>query len=72
VLEALEKKIAQGTPITDAIRQQAITAKNDLYQKVKTLLQNKTSWIKIITDELIQNHTINRKQWLALAEQFIQ
>ncbi len=72
VLEALEKKIAQGTPITDAIRQQAITAKDNLYQKVKTLLQNKTSWIKIITDALIKNHTINRKQWLALTEQFIQ
>jgi AAA+ superfamily predicted ATPase len=71
VLEALERKIAQGTPITDKIRLQAIAAKDILYQKIKTLLQDHGAFVKIITDELIKNSTIDQKQWIALTAQYI-
>ena len=70
VLECLEKKIAQGTPITDEIRLQAIIAKDALYKKVKILLQNHTQFIRIITDELIKNHTIDQKQWITLSKEY--
>ncbi len=70
VLEVLEKKIAQGTPITNEIRQQAIVAKDTLYQKVKALLKNHVEFIKNITDELIKHHTINQKQWLAITTRY--
>jgi len=71
VLESLEKKIAQGTPITNEIRLQAIVAKDALYQKAKALLQRHTQFITMITDELIKNHTIDQKQWITLSAQYI-
>ncbi len=70
VLEALEKKISQGTPITDEIRQQAIAAKDLLYIKAKNCLKGHTSFIKVIVDELLKNSTINTKQWLELAANY--
>jgi AAA+ superfamily predicted ATPase len=70
VIEALEKKISQGTPITDKIRQQAIAAKDILYQQAKHALQNHTEFIKIVMNELIKNHTITTKQWLQLTANY--
>jgi SpoVK/Ycf46/Vps4 family AAA+-type ATPase len=70
VIEALEKKISQGTPITDAIRQQALAAKEILYNQVKAALKNHVDFIVIVRDELIKNHTINTKQWLQLAANY--
>ena len=70
VLEALEKKISQGTPITDAIRQQAIAAKDILYQQAKGILQNHIGFITSITNELLQHNTINTKQWVAIAANY--
>jgi ATP-dependent Zn protease len=67
VLEHLEKKISQGTPITDEIRQQAIAAKNVLYLKAKKALQGHVSFIKTISDELLKHNTINTKMWTTLA-----
>ncbi|MBP6869787.1 AAA family ATPase [Candidatus Babeliales bacterium] len=70
ILEALEKKISQGTPITDSIRLQAMAAKDVLYKKVKAVLNNHKDFIKIITHELLQNTTLNKKQWNALATNY--
>ncbi|MDP3788479.1 MAG: ATP-binding protein [Candidatus Chromulinivorax sp.] len=70
VIEALERKISQGTPITDTIRQQAIAAKDILYQKAKQTLQKHVGFIKTITNELIQHHTIATKQWLEIAANY--
>lgn len=72
VLEYLEKKIAQGTPITNEIRQQAIAAKDTLYIKAKATISNDLEFIKLITDELIKNHTIDQKQWLTLTANYHQ
>lgn len=70
VIEALEKKISQGTPITDGIRQQAIAAKDMLYHKVRHALKDHVAFIRIISDELIKNNTINTKQWLQLSANY--
>ncbi len=70
VIEALERKISQGTPITDTIRQQALAAKDVLYQKVKQALQKHIGFINTITSELLQHHTIATKQWLQLAANY--
>lgn len=70
VIEALEKKISQGTPITDVIRQQAIAAKDALYQKIKNALKDHVVFIRIISDELIKNNTINTKKWLELSANY--
>lgn len=70
VLEVLEKKISQGTPITNTIRQQAIAAKDLLYQQAKATLQNHVGFITIITNELLQHNTINTKQWLTIAANY--
>ena len=70
VIEALEKKISQGTPITDTIRQQALAAKEILYNKAKAALKNHIDFIAIVRDELIKNHTINTKEWLQLTANY--
>ncbi len=70
VIEALEKKISQGTPITDTIRQQALAAKEILYNKAKAALKNHVDFIAIVHDELIKNHTINTKEWLQLTANY--
>lgn len=63
ILEFLEKKISQGTPITDKIRLQAIAAKELLYQNIKAILQKHIEFIRTITNELLQVTTIGKKQW---------
>ena len=70
VLEAFEKKISQGTPITDVIRLQAIAQKEALYQKVKNVLKNHTEFIQTIVDQLLQCTTINKKQWQSLTADY--
>lgn len=70
VIEVLEKRISQGTPITNAIRQQALTIKEELYQKAKTTLQSHLPFIQIIMNELLKNNTINTKQWLAISANY--
>lgn len=70
VLDALEKKISQGTPITDAIRQQAIAAKDALYAKAKNALKNHTQFIKTIADQLCKQHTINKQEWAQLVANY--
>jgi AAA+ superfamily predicted ATPase len=71
VLESLEKKIAQGTPITDKIRQQALIAKDTLYAQAKASIINNLDFIQLITDTLIKQHTIDQKQWLTISAQHI-
>lgn len=70
VIEALERKISQGTPITDAIRLQALAAKDVLYQRIKQTLQQHTQFITVISNELIKNRTITAKQWLELTKNY--
>lgn len=70
VLEALEKKISQGTPVTDTIRLQAIGAKEILSKKIKNDLQNHTKFITTITNELLKSTTINKIQWQSLAASY--
>ncbi|MBV8661352.1 MAG: AAA family ATPase [Candidatus Dependentiae bacterium] len=70
VLDMLEKKFSQGTPITDAIRQQAIAAKDALYLKAKNVLKNHTQFIKTIADQLCKTHTINKKEWAQLVANY--
>lgn len=70
ILDILEKQISQGTPMTHEIREKALRAKDVLYAKAKAHLQKHTSFIKIIADELIKNHTINKKQWDVLVAQY--
>ncbi len=71
VIETLEKKISQGTPITNEIRQQALVAKEILYNQVKATLEKHVNFIKIIRDKLIKNNTINTQQWLELTANYI-
>ena len=66
VLDMLEKKISQGTQVTYEIRQQAIAAKDVLYEKAKTILLPYVPFIKQVADILAQQHTINKVQWLQL------
>lgn len=70
VLETLERAISQGNPITDTIRQQAIAAKDVLYQKVKKSLQAHTQFITCIMQELISKRTIDKKQWELLTANY--
>ena len=70
ILESLSNKIAQGSPITNEIRQQAIVVKDALYQKMKNLLKKHVSFIKTITDELLKVNTIDKKQWTQLSENY--
>lgn len=70
ILDILEKKIAQGNPISNKIRAEALEQKDALYKKVKALLQNHTTFIQSITNELLQHSTLNKKQWEALTAQY--
>lgn len=60
VLQSLEKRISQGTPVTEKIHQQAITEKENLYQKVKILLQPHTKTIQAVADRLVADRTITK------------
>jgi|GEM_PF-845787 len=70
VLESLGNKIAQGSPITESIRQKAIVEKDALYQKVKRSLKGHLSFVKTITDELLKTSTIDKKQWAQLSANY--
>ncbi|MGZ6250771.1 MAG: AAA family ATPase [Candidatus Chromulinivorax sp.] len=70
VLDMLERKIAQGTPITDEIHLQAIAEKDRLYVKAKEMLKKHLAFVQTIKDALLKNTTITTKQWLALAANY--
>lgn len=70
VIDMLERKIAQGTPLNHHIRQQALAQKEILYKKIKTILQPHVSFIKLITDTLLKNRNINQREWLALTAHY--
>lgn len=70
ILHTLEKKISQGTLVTNQIQIQAIAAKEALYQRIKAILKNHITFIKTITDELLKMNTIGKKQWEELATNY--
>jgi len=67
VLDMLEKKISQGTQVSYEIRQQAIKAKDILYEKAKATLRPYVSFIKQVSQILAEQRTINKFQWVELA-----
>lgn len=72
ILHALEQKISQGTVITDAIRLQAIAEKDRLYAQIKAILQPHLNLVQDISNALIKNYTINRSEFIALTQNYIQ
>lgn len=70
VLDMIERKISQGTPVTDTMRLQAIATKDRMYAQVKAVLQKHVGLIKTITDELIKVGTLDKKQWNQLVANY--
>jgi ATP-dependent Zn protease len=66
VLDYLEKKISQGTQVTNEIRQQAIKAKDILYLQAKATLQPYIKFIKTVADILTKQRAINKVEWAQL------
>lgn len=72
ILHELEQIISQGTGVTDAIRLQAIAEKDRLYAQVKAILQPHLNLVHDISNALIKNYTINRSEFIALTQNYIQ
>lgn len=70
VIDTLERKIAQGTPVTENIRLQALAEKEDLYQNIKAQLKDHIQFITLVSQKLIEIHTIDQKQWHELSSNY--
>lgn len=70
ILHALEVKISQGNHVNDDIRKQAIVDKDALYQKIKTILEPHIQFIHDITQQLVQQRSINKDQWTELVKNY--